>query len=85
MGEANEERCFGQTKITGRFVKKAGRGGLDPVGSSAVRNVIEIHLEDLVFAVQNLGKDSKDCLFDFASHSSLGSEERDLDKLLGDG
>ena len=57
-------------------------GGFDTVGGAPVGNVIEVHLENLIFAVENLGGDGKNSLFDFAGDCALGSQECYFDELL---
>src|ERR1700694_6125471 len=68
-------------------LKVAARGGLDPVGLTAVEDGVEVHLEDLVLAVFAVQLDGEDRFLELALDVRWGirSDVDLLDELLTDG
>ena len=60
-------------------------GSLDAIGSAAVRDVIEVHFENLVFGIEDFSGKGENSLFKLAAESAFGSEESNFDQLLSDG
>ena len=85
LRQACQQRCLGQGQLAGRFAEVGFGGGFDPVGAIAVRDLVHVHLEDLVLAVAAGQLHRQEGLFDLAFGRLLRAQEGVFDELLGDG
>ncbi|KKU26578.1 MAG: hypothetical protein UX37_C0001G0005 [Microgenomates group bacterium GW2011_GWA2_46_16] len=60
-------------------------GRFDSVGGATIRDVVEIHFKDLIFAIQDFGGDCENGLFNFPADSTFWGQESNFNQLLGDG
>ncbi len=68
------------------FIKICFRGGLNTIGSTTIRNVVEVESKNFIFTVDNFGEDGEKSLFDFSGKSSTIVFKKSIfDELLGNG
>jgi hypothetical protein len=85
LGQPGEKRGLGQGQLFGGLAEVCLGGGLDAVRAIPERDLVEVHLEDLVFGVATRELHGQKRFFDLALGGLLRPEEGVLDKLLRDG
>ena len=85
LRQAGQESRLGQGKLARGLGEVGLRGGLDPVGAVAERDLVQIHLEDLVLGVAARELHGQEGFFDLALGGLFGPQKGVLDELLGDG
>jgi len=83
LGETGDERHLRQRKLVEILVEVAPGGALDPVGTMAQEDLVQVHREDGFFAVAGLEAARDDGFFGLAGEGLLAAEEL-LGDLLGD-
>ena len=85
LRKTGKKSRLGESKIFCFFTKVSFGSGFDTINGSAVRGVVEVKFENLVFVVGNFGGKSENSLFDFAGNSAPWiREEGVFDQLLSD-
>ena len=85
LGQPCQQRRFCQRQV-GRFLAKIGLcGGIDPIRKVSIINLVEIQLQDLLFAVAPGDFSGQNRLFNLAGGTSFWAEQHTLDQLLRDG
>ena len=85
LGEAGEERAFGQGEILGALAEVAARRQLDAPRRAAEEDGVEVDLQDLVLAQRFLDPRGDDHLADFPLVADLVADQQVLRHLLRDG
>ncbi len=83
LGKTSKKSSFCKSKILNVFAEILLAGGLDAIGSAAVRDLIKIHRENGIFVKDQLGVDGEDDLFDLSNEGSFFGEKGVFYKLLG--
>ena len=85
LGQPSQQRRFRQRQVSCFLAEIGLCGGVDPIGKISIINLIEIQLQDLLFAVAPGDFSGQNRLFDLAGGTSFWAEQHALDQLLCDG
>ena len=67
------------------LVEVGPSGGLNPIGAGSEVNLVQVEIEDFVFAQSVVNAIGQDGLFQFAHIGLFGRKQERFDHLLGDG
>ena len=84
LRQPGEERRLAEGQFVERFVEVDQRRRLDPVGTRAEINLVQVQLEDAVFGKRLLDPGRQQDLLDLARHCQLVGQQHVLGNLLRD-
>ncbi len=85
LGRPASRRGLGEAELGHRLAEERAGGRLDPEGSVAEVDLVEVHLDDAVLRVAPLQLQREHRLLELALEALVGGEEEHLGELLGDG
>ncbi len=84
LRNAGEQRSFIEGEVLGVFVEVGVGGRFDAVGGGAVGNLVQVHLENLIFGVGAFDLEGENEFFYFTQKRTFVGENGVFDELLGE-